>query len=92
MSQNGDRILRALGIGHWLLTKFRGLIPQEDRQHVLMPNKIPVTKLNYVSVAVASPRTLSGKQATLLASRRERHYELRITNYFNQPTGSFQIR
>jgi hypothetical protein len=39
------------------------------------------TKLNYVSVAVASPRTPSGKQATLLASRRERHYELRITNY-----------
>jgi hypothetical protein len=35
-----------------------------------------VTKINYVSVAVASPRTLTEKQATLLASRRERHYEL----------------
>ncbi len=33
---------------------------------------------NYVSVALASPRTPAEKQATLLASRRERHYELRI--------------
>ncbi len=46
--------------------------------HTQLPQFLPIeglTILNFVSAALASPRTLTEKQATLLASRRERHFE-----------------
>jgi hypothetical protein len=51
-----------------------------EREQRVADRRCSRSSQNVITLATrkASPRTPSGKQATLLASRRERHYELRI--------------